>query len=170
MFSTIKKMIHKEKPEDKKPILDIEKDSSNFNFKEESFDDDYSLPEPQDINKLPLPETSRKASPTTGSMPSFSSPVERERRERIDNFRKTREEPKRVSFEPPPVKPLREYPPKTTAPVPTGSFIQEPNIPKSESPEKKLSMEILNRLESIENRLSRIEQIMKISTENERRY
>jgi len=87
MFSTIKKMIHKEKPEDKKPILDIEKNSNNFNFKEEPSEEDYSLPEPGDIGRLPLPETSKKEASMTDTISPFSSPVEKERKERVEMLR-----------------------------------------------------------------------------------
>jgi len=161
MFSTIKKMIHKKKPEDKKPILDIEKNSNNFNFKEEPSEEDYSLPEPGDIGRLPLPETSKKEASMTDTISPFSSPVERERKERIDNFRKMREESKKISFEPPPVKPLHEYPPRTIEPASVN--IQKPM-------ERDISREILNRLEAIERRLSRIEQTIKIPTEDNQRY
>lgn len=170
MFSTIKKMIHKEETGNKKPILDIKKDSNDFNFKEEPSNEDYSLPEPDDINRLPLPRTSSRKVPITNTVSSFSSPVERERRDRIDNFRKTKEESKMGSFEPPPVKPLQEYPPRTTMPVdrvPMNST-QESKISIPERTERNVSLEILNRLEAIEKRLSRIEQIMEISTKEGR--
>lgn len=82
MFSTFKKMIHKEDKEEKKPILNLEEKTPE-DFKREEF----NLPEPEEIKRLPIPRPQ--------PAPSNVTPLQRE------------PAPRRP-MEPPPMKPLVE--------------------------------------------------------------
>ena len=125
MLSTFKKMIHgKEKKEEKKPILDLEEPIK------ESVKEDFTIPEPEEIRRLPTPE------PTREPVKEFE-PIEK------------KESIPRRPLEPPPMKPLHEE-------------IREPTRPQipSMEPRREPHEEILRRLDDIDKRLTRIEEIL----------
>lgn len=154
MFNSLKKIIKKDKGKNKenkkikKPVLERERKTRKPR-------EDYGMPGPEDIRRLPTPEPREK----TRTSREFPKPTSQRRRERIEKFRRERrpERGRSGPMEPPPTKPLERERPRPS--------------PKPSPPERNLNREILDKIENIEKRLERIENAVapKRRTE-ERRY
>jgi len=121
--------------------------------------DFFKIKSEEDIDKLKVSESEKGILKTKWML--FEEWLEKYSKAVRERVEMLREESKKISFEPPPVKPLHEYPPRTIEPASIN--IQKPM-------ERDISREILNRLEAIERRLSRIEQTIRIPTEDNQRY
>jgi len=129
MFGTFKKIIKPKRNEEKRPLLNLEEKRIPR--------EDFSMPEPEEIRRLPLPEQNYRP-PTNheGHVDHiFDKPIPQD------------ESTPRRPLEPPPMKPLSEE----VRPRP-----QRYSEERTYNNENVLQ-EILRRLDEIENRIERIE-------------